>query len=229
MAGFYEVSLDRDWMTVMFDSDGNEIWRDDIAATPSDAARAVAVYDSENVYFAGHIDGDYVLYKYNVTGDILWNVEVPMLTQSADADDYNNVYIAGSWYNGSNSLGFIGKYNSSGVQLWNTTYFDADGSTTFYDIVVDDFDGEGCKERGNRHWQSGYNNNGTNVKGFTILGSGYRQNTTVFEQLKTIAVFHSSTKMTYDWVWQIGFAQNNQIFYGTTLVNTGLSIRCVKD
>lgn len=98
-----------------------------------------------------------------------------------------------------------------------------------YFSLVEDFDGVGCKERGNEHWEVGYNVGGDNKKGFTALGSGYRQNTTLFEQLGTTTAFHSSTKLTYDWVWYLELNKNNYIGFGTMLKITGLSIRCIKD
>lgn len=95
--------------------------------------------------------------------------------------------------------------------------------------LIEDFDGEGCKERGNSHWEMGFNIEGDNIKGFTVLGSGYRQNTTDFEQLGTFALFHSSLKMPFGWVWHLGFSRNNLITFGTTLKVVGGSVRCIKD
>ncbi len=98
-----------------------------------------------------------------------------------------------------------------------------------YFTLIEDFDGLGCKERGSEHWSPGFNVGGDNKKGLTVLGAGYRQNTTKFEQLTTNSVFHSSTKLTYDWVWYLSFGQNNQIFLGSTLKNVGNSVRCIKN
>ena len=95
--------------------------------------------------------------------------------------------------------------------------------------IIEDIDGLGCKERGNEHWLPGYNVGGNNSKGFTVFGSGYRQNTTKFEQLGTTASFHSSTKMTLDWVWFMEFNKNNHLGFGTILKITGLSVRCIRN
>jgi uncharacterized protein (TIGR02145 family) len=95
--------------------------------------------------------------------------------------------------------------------------------------LVEDFDGLGCKERGNKHWENGYNVGGDNNKGFTALGSGYRQNTTLFEQLGTTSAFHSSTKLTNNYVWYIELNKNNYIGIGSLLKICGNAVRCVKD
>jgi uncharacterized protein (TIGR02145 family) len=98
-----------------------------------------------------------------------------------------------------------------------------------YFSLIEDFDGLGCKERGNNHWLPGYNIGGSNNKGFTALGTGYRQNDNFFYQFNEDAPFHSSTKLTNDWVWYMELNKNNHILFGSMLKITGLSVRCIKD
>lgn len=89
--------------------------------------------------------------------------------------------------------------------------------------------GNTFKERGNSHWLPGYNSNGNNIRGFTALGTGYRSFDNSYKLMGKHAPFHSSTKMTYDWVFYLEFNQGSIVLSGTTRKDVGNAVRCIKD
>ncbi len=92
--------------------------------------------------------------------------------------------------------------------------------------LIEDFDIAGSRERGQKHWISA---SGTNTKGFTAVGAGYRQNDKMFYSIKQTASFISSTSLQYDWVWYMEIDNLNHAAFGSMLKITGLSVRCIKD
>lgn len=89
--------------------------------------------------------------------------------------------------------------------------------------------GNTFKERGNSHWVLGYNGNGNNTRGFTAMGTGGRQIDKNFIMKGENAPFHSSTKMTYDWVFYLEFNFEAIVLSGTMRKDAGLAVRCIKN
>jgi len=89
--------------------------------------------------------------------------------------------------------------------------------------------GNTFKERGNSHWLPGYNDNGNNTRGFTALSTGYRSFDNSYNLKGKDAPFHSSTKMTYDWVFYLEFNIGSIVLSGTTRKDVGNAVRCIKN
>ncbi len=141
-----------DIATIKYNSAGTQVWvsRYDGPGAGSDAANAIAVDPSGNVYVTGISDGigtglDYVTIKYDSTGVQQWASRYYFMLNLADishaivVDASGNVYItgqsAGSGSGTGNDYATI-KYNSSGVQQWVSRY-DAGPSDYAYSIGVD--------------------------------------------------------------------------------------------
>jgi hypothetical protein len=78
VTGYYTLASDYDFMTIKYDSAGNQVWAVPYQGTPGDnVACAVAVGESNSVYVAGTSNGgttnyDMVLVKYDSSGARQW-------------------------------------------------------------------------------------------------------------------------------------------------------------
>jgi len=124
---------DYDYLTIKYDSSGNEVWSSPIRFNGSgngkDTVSAMAVDSSGNVYVTGESlsssgHREYATIKYDTEGGTLWTA----LFQSPDGadrardiavDSIGNVYVTGSIYVTGSATDYATiKYDSNGNQLW---------------------------------------------------------------------------------------------------------------
>ena len=156
VAGYtFGNSTDRDICVMKINSIGDTIWvrKYDGGANKTDQATAIEVDASGNVYITGYSKNtasgyDYITIKYNSIGDTIWTKLYNGLGNGADKatalfiDGAGNVYITG--YSDSdpsltsNDNYVTIKYNSTGVQMWASSFNGtANGSDRASGIVVD--------------------------------------------------------------------------------------------
>lgn len=156
VAGYtFGNGTDRDICVMKINSTGDTAWvrKFDGSAGKTDQAAAIAVDASGAVYITGYSKNtasgyDYITIKYNSIGDTLWTKLYNGLGNGTDKatalilDGAGNVYISG--YSDSNpSLASNDnyvtiKYNSTGVQLWASSFNGtANGADRASGIVVD--------------------------------------------------------------------------------------------
>ncbi len=125
-----------DYVTIKYDSSGNELWaaRYDGPASDEDLASAIAVDDFGNVYVTGRSHGgatdmDYATIKYHPDGDTAW---VRRHAGTGDAEDIahdvavdgdGNVYVTGAAAVSGTICDYVTiKYDPAGNVLWTKGY-----------------------------------------------------------------------------------------------------------
>ena len=141
-----------DYATIMYDSDGNQLWvaRYDGPVSGEDNAQAIAVDDLCNVYVTGWSQGkgteaDYATVKYDNNGKQLWVARYDGPVSGEDqsyaiaVDSWGNVYVTGwSQGNGAEADYATVKYDNNGKQLWVARYDGpAGGEDNARTIVLD--------------------------------------------------------------------------------------------
>jgi uncharacterized delta-60 repeat protein len=145
-------STGNDFVTVKYDSLGNERWvrRYDGPGNGNDEARGIAIGGAGNIYVAGlsyggSTDVDYATVKYDTAGVQQWVRRYNGPANSADeayaiaADAAGNVYVTGVSYGAGTYYDYATvKYDAAGVQQWVARY---DGPTSgpdyAYAVTVD--------------------------------------------------------------------------------------------
>lgn len=102
-----------DYVTVKYDSNGNQLWTANYNGTGNNAdeANALSLDVSGNIYITGQsagltTDNDYATVKYNASGIQQWTIRLDGVADSIDvatdikADSYGNVYVTGYSHNG---------------------------------------------------------------------------------------------------------------------------------
>ena len=168
-----------------YDQQGEEVWLRQFGGSGDDAAHAVAVDDSGNVYVAGRTGGDTAgammtggasgafLLKFNPEGAELWNrvfgLENFASSNSVAIGPQGNVYLTGSVRGalpGQIALGpedaFVRKYRPNGEELW-TAQLGGLGADFASDVAVSD--------RGNVHVVGWHRNNQPGQVNVVSVGS----------------------------------------------------------
>jgi hypothetical protein len=139
-----------DFLTVAYDSQGNELWRRerDNGSGTDDRATALAVGPSGNVYVAGGASSDFqwdvLTVAYDSSGDELW---ARLWDGEAHSDDFGHdldvgpdesVFVAGV-SSGPPAAAFLTlRYDRFGNEVWATRSSATEGSSAgAYDIEVD--------------------------------------------------------------------------------------------
>lgn len=141
-----------DYATIKYDSAGNQLWvaRYDGPASGDDAAVALAIGASGNVYVTGYSGGigtsdDYATVKYDSTGNQLWLARYDGPAHGMDRataialDSNENVHVTGVSTDTSLDYATL-KYDSNGNQMWVARYDGpAHGRDWAHSIAVDTF------------------------------------------------------------------------------------------
>lgn len=130
-----------DICVIKFDKSGNHIWNRTWGSSQNDRAFDVAIDSKDNIFVVG---SDYyntstrmVLIKYNKTGYKEWHRRLDLESSTGTSsiiDKNDSVYITG--YVG--DYIFLTKYNSTGDQIWVTTWKEGSQSNG-YDLTLDSF------------------------------------------------------------------------------------------
>lgn len=145
-------SLDDDYATIKYDASGVEQWaaRYTGPGNGGDAAYALAVDGSGNVYVTGRSTGsgtgyDYATVKYNSSGVQQWAKRYNGLSNNIDeansiaVDGSGNVYVTGrSAGSGTNNDYATIKYDATGVEQWVSKYYGPGNGSDFpFSLAVD--------------------------------------------------------------------------------------------
>lgn len=143
-----------DYATVKYNANGTQLWesRYTWSGGDYDAATALAIDSSANVYVTGISYGgssryDYATLKYNSSGTVLWAKRYNGPANKTDeayalaVDNSGNVYVTGSSDGDATGKDYATiKYNASGTQLWVARYNGpANDSDIAYALAVDNY------------------------------------------------------------------------------------------
>jgi uncharacterized delta-60 repeat protein len=153
----YGLESASDYATIKYNSTGQEQWvaRYNGPANYNDAARAIALDASANVYVTGYsfgvgdVGNDYATIKYNPAGQQEW---VARYNGPASLDDYataiavdssGNVYVTGGSAEVDYASGYATiKYDSAGQQQWIARYNGPANSVDFAEAIAVDSSGD---------------------------------------------------------------------------------------
>ncbi len=134
----------RDYETIKYDSQGNELWTAIYDADDYEYVTDMAIDSFGNVYVTGDSDEDYATIKYDTNGNVLWVARYEgASSQGGSFGDYakaivvdssGNVYVTGT---SAGSCATV-KYDTNGNELWRARYIPP-GYTNYYatDIALD--------------------------------------------------------------------------------------------
>ena len=158
ISGFTESNVSvskRDAFLTKFDSNGSELWAQQIGTVANDESLSVAVDGLGNAYISGYTRGnlegtnagsrDAFLTKFNSTGTKIWTQQIGTndwdTSYSVAVDEVGNAYLSGATgggLEGANAGGrdaFITKFDSSGSELW-TRQIGTDGGDYSRSVAV---------------------------------------------------------------------------------------------
>lgn len=123
-----------DIATIKYSPSGEELWvsRYTNSGNHRDAAYAIAIDDSNNIYVTGesyNLNRDYVTIKYNSEGIQQWirfynPGNYNDIANSIAVDDSSNIYVTGKSLKDTITFADYAtiKYNSNGTQIWSARY-----------------------------------------------------------------------------------------------------------
>jgi subtilisin family serine protease len=126
VAGNSDTGVDKDWLTIKYDANGNVVW-----AKPYDSggkARGVAVDTNGNVYVTGYswagADYDWLTIKYDANGNVVWAKPYDSGGEAHDVavDTNGNVYVTGYSWDGADHDWLTIKYDANGDVVWAEPY-----------------------------------------------------------------------------------------------------------
>ena len=138
ITGFTVDSMDREYVTLKYNSNGTEIWSDTYGYSPDTSyceAYSIAVSNSGNIFVTGVTSSHtasaaMTTLKYSASGILLWarTYSEPAsytVSYKVAADDYENIYICGIMTDFKTQETYFTavKYDSSGDQQWVRQYF----------------------------------------------------------------------------------------------------------
>jgi hypothetical protein len=140
----------RDVFLAKFNASGEPEWIEQFGTRNSDWGTSVAVDAFDNVYVGGqaifnpigpdHLSG--FVWKYDPSGELLWNKSIARPAESLTVDHENNVYAVGTTNEGLFGPhagafdAFVLKLNDSGDQLWSRQ-FGSRGNEFAESVTVD--------------------------------------------------------------------------------------------
>jgi len=158
-----------------FNSSGSNLWNATINGPydSSDYAYGIAVDNNSNIYIVGTLTWvsgggqDIYLGKFNSSGSNLWNATINSPVNGTDVahgvavdpNNPNNIYVTGSsaWSDVTNDDIYIGKFNSSGSNLWNRTINNPQNGTDYgYGVALDN--NSNIYVTGSSTWSAAFNN-----------------------------------------------------------------------
>lgn len=126
VTGVGEVSSQKDFVTVLFDSSGTPVWSRRIDEGDEDRGGGVAIDAAGSVYAAGTVRGagdDVLLVKYSPSGNETWSLRFDKGTsetaRAVALDPAGNVVVAGSSFSANGGDGFVAKFSPDGQELWS--------------------------------------------------------------------------------------------------------------
>jgi len=145
VTGYSEIATGRDYATIKYDSDGNQIWliRYDGSLDLSYGGIAVTTDLSGNVFVTGQSQKDYATVKYDADGNELWAAEYNGPGNGEDGptalavDTSGNVHVTGcSTGDGTGEDYATITYDSNGNELW-VARKEGTGAELAYDTPTD--------------------------------------------------------------------------------------------
>jgi len=145
VTGYSSDGSKKDFVTVKYDTNGNEVWVTQYDKTTNDQPYAIALDGDGNVYVTGYSINygssmDFATVKYDTNGNELW---VRYYNGPSNRHDYatsiavdssGNVYVSGNSRGGWPWDYATVKYDTNGNELWAKRY---NGSGNSYDTVSD--------------------------------------------------------------------------------------------
>lgn len=128
-----------DYITIKYDSNGNEKWEKIYNSGGSDISYAIVVDKTGNTYITGGGSNRTITIKYNMIGDSIWIRKYlggsSNYGECIKMDTLSNIYIAGIVHQTHFDY-YINKYDSTGQLIWSNTN-DLGGNCSISDLFID--------------------------------------------------------------------------------------------
>jgi hypothetical protein len=141
--------VNSDYLTVKYDSEGNNIWSKKFDNRKHDVSYGIAVDNSENVYVSGFSDDGMIdwdsdriniIIKYDKDGNETWSKRISSRYGSVNrlaVDSSGNMYVTGTGRSYGNPEYYLTtKYDTEGNEIWNKSFV-SDNYNSADEIIVD--------------------------------------------------------------------------------------------